>query len=181
MRVAWVPSKGAATVVGTVLAQRQNGDLRVRATARRMHIRRRVAVLRKSPVFRGLRPASPPTAAALGTFGCSSRCCGASVSLPFPAPPLPAPSRRYAPQYFVAGMPAPRPATCSAPKSPNRAGACHSARHSAPRPAPQSTWAGLSLSAVILAFSHKEASVTAEGCTPGASTGEAASRAMEAR
>ena len=59
----------AAAVGGTVLTQRESGDLRVHAAARCIHIQLRVAVLRKSPAFRGLRSASPPTAAAHGTSG----------------------------------------------------------------------------------------------------------------
>ena len=45
------------------------GDLCVLATARHIHICLRVAVLRDSSRFRGLRPAAAPTVTALGTSG----------------------------------------------------------------------------------------------------------------
>ena len=61
---------------------------------------------------------------------------GGSASLPLPAPPLPSSSRRYAPQCFVAGIPAPRLATCLTAHPTNRVVACRSVRHSPPRPLP---------------------------------------------
>ena len=48
---------------------RETAESRVLATARRIHIRRRVAVLRDSSRFRGFRPAAAPTVTALGTSG----------------------------------------------------------------------------------------------------------------
>ena len=44
-------------------------------------------------------------------------------------------TRRYAPQCFVGGIPPSRLATCTTAHPPNRAVACHSARHSARRSA----------------------------------------------
>ena len=61
---------------------------------------------------------------------------GGSASLTLPAPPLPSSSRRYAPQCFVAGIPASRLATCLTAHPTNRVGACRSVRHSLPRPLP---------------------------------------------
>ena len=61
---------------------------------------------------------------------------GVSASLPLPAPPLPSSSRRYAPQCFVAGIPASRLATCLTAHPTNRVVACRSVRHSPPRPLP---------------------------------------------
>ena len=57
-------------------------------------------------------------------------------SVPLPAPPLPSSSRRYAPQCFVAGIPASRLATCPTAHPTNRVVACRSVRHSPPRPLP---------------------------------------------
>ncbi len=135
---AWVPSSVRSRSVQRCSLCRL-GDLRVLRPARRIHIRLRGRVLHNSPQPASVRPAVAPIVTALGTFWRSSRCCGVSVSLPLPLPPLPAPSWRYAPRYFVGGIPPPCLATCSAPKSPNRVGACRSARHSAPCPVPQST------------------------------------------
>jgi len=61
---------------------------------------------------------------------------GGSASLPLLAPPLPSSSRRYALQCFVAGIPAPRLATCLTAHPTNRVVACRSVRHSPPRPLP---------------------------------------------
>ena len=61
---------------------------------------------------------------------------GGLASLPLPVPPLPSSSRRYAPQCFVAGIPASRLATCLTAHPTNRVGACRSVRHSPPRPLP---------------------------------------------
>ena len=55
---------------------------------------------------------------------------------PLPAPPLPSPSRRYAPQCFVGGIPPSRLATCLTAHPTNRVAACRSVRHSPPRPLP---------------------------------------------
>ena len=82
---------------------REMADLRVLATARRIHIRLRVAVLRDSPHFRGFRPAGGGDASRAWhprEFGAG---LGVSASRPLPAPPLPSSSRRYAPQCFVGG------------------------------------------------------------------------------
>ena len=78
------------------------------------------------------RPEPWPRMAPLVEFGAV---LGISASLPLPAPPLPSSSRRYAPQCFVGGIPPSRLATCTAAHPPNRAVACHSARHSARRSA----------------------------------------------
>ena len=48
---------------------RETADSRVLATARHIHICLRVAVLRDSSRFRGLRPAAAPTVTARGTSG----------------------------------------------------------------------------------------------------------------
>ena len=77
-----------------------------------------------------LRPETKPRMAPLVEFVAQRR---TSASLPLPAPSLPASSRRYAPQCFVGGIPPSRLATCTTAHPPNRAIACHSARHSARR------------------------------------------------
>ena len=76
-------------------------DSRVLATARRIHIRLRVAVLRDSPHFRGFRPAGGGEASRAWHPREFGAVLGGSASLPLPAPPLPSSSRRYAPQCFV--------------------------------------------------------------------------------
>ena len=58
-----------------------------------------------------------------------------SGDTPLHAPSLPASSRRYAPPCFVGGIQPSRLATCTTAHPPNRATACHSARHSARRSA----------------------------------------------
>ena len=136
---------------------REMADSRVLATARRMHIRLRVAVLRDSPHFRGFRPAGGGEASRAwhprefgAVLGVSASLALASASgwsahradhrqaavTPLPAPPLPSSSRRYAPQCFVAGIPAPCLATCLTAHPTNRVAACRSVRHSPPRPLP---------------------------------------------
>ena len=76
-------------------------DSRVLATARRIHIRLRVAVLRDSSHFRGFRPAGGGEAIRAWHPREFGAVLGVSASLPLPAPPLPSSSRRYAPQGFV--------------------------------------------------------------------------------
>ena len=115
---------------------REMADSRVLATARRMHIRLRVAVLRDSPHFRGFRPADGGEASRAWHPREFGAVLGVSASLPLHAPPLPSSSRRYAPQCFVAGIPASRLATCLTAHPTNRVGACRSVRHSPPRPLP---------------------------------------------
>ena len=78
-------------------------DSRVLATARRIHIRRRVAVLRDSSHFRGFRPAGGGEASRAWHPREFGAVLGGSASLPLPAAPLPPSSRRYAPQRFVGG------------------------------------------------------------------------------
>ena len=101
---------------------REMADSRVLATARRIHIRRRVAVLRDSSHFRGFRPAGGGEASRAwhprefgAVLGGSASLALASASgwsahradhrqaaaTPLHAPPLPSSSRRYAPQCFV--------------------------------------------------------------------------------
>ncbi len=103
---------------------------------RRMHIRLRVAVLRDSPHFRGFRPAGGGEASRAWHPREFGAVLGVSASLPLHAPPLPSSSRRYAPQCFVAGIPAPCLATCLTAHPTNRGVACRSVRHSPPRPLP---------------------------------------------
>ena len=107
-------------------------DSRVLATARRIHIRLRVAVLRDSPHFRGFRPAGGGEASRAWHPREFGAVLGGSTSLPLPAPPLPSSSRRYAPQCFVAGIPSPHLATCLTAHPTNRVVACRSVRHSPP-------------------------------------------------
>ena len=78
-------------------------------------------------------PETKPRMAPLVEFGAV---LGVSASLPLPAPPLPSSSRRYAPQYFVGGIPPSRLATCLTAHPTNRVVACRSVRHSPPRPLP---------------------------------------------
>ena len=111
-------------------------DLRVLAPARHIHICLRVAVLRDSSHFRGFRPASGDEASRAWHPREFDAVLGGSASLPLPAPPLPSSSRRYAPQCFVAEMPASRLATCLTAHPTNRVVACRSVRHSPPRPLP---------------------------------------------
>ncbi|MBR4259162.1 MAG: hypothetical protein IKQ17_09030, partial [Kiritimatiellae bacterium] len=111
-------------------------DSRVLATARRIHIRRRVAVLRDSSHFRRFRPAGGGEASRAWHPREFGAVLGVSASLTLPAPPLPSPSRRYAPHCFVAGIPSPRLATCLTAHPTNRVGACRSVRHLPPRPLP---------------------------------------------
>jgi len=115
---------------------REMADSRVLATARRIHIRRRVAVLRDSSHFRGFRPAGGGEASRAWHPREFGAVLGVSASLPLPAPPLPSSSRRYAPQCFVGGIPPPRLATCLTAHPTNRVVACRSVRHSPPRPLP---------------------------------------------
>ena len=75
--------------------------MRVLRPARRIHIRRRVAVLRDSSHFRGFRPAGGGEASRAWHPREFGAVLGVSASLPLPAPPLPSSSRRYAPQCFV--------------------------------------------------------------------------------
>ena len=82
---------------------REMADSRVLATARRIHIRRRVAVLRDSSHFRGFRPAGGGEASRAWHPREFGAVLGGSASLTLPAPPLPSSSRRYAPQCFVGG------------------------------------------------------------------------------
>ena len=89
----------------------------------------RLTLLRSVP----LRPEPWPRMAPLVEFGAV---LGVSASLPLPAPPLPSSSRRYAPQYFVVGIPPPRLATCLTAHPTTRVVACRSVRHSPPRPLP---------------------------------------------
>ena len=79
------------------------------------------------------RPRPWPRMAPVVEFGAV---LGISASLPLPAPPLPSSSRRYAPQCFVAGIPAPCLATCLIAHPTNRVVACRSVRRSPPRPLP---------------------------------------------
>ncbi len=85
-----------------------------------------IVSLSKVPL--GYRPKTKPRVAPLVEFVAERR---TSASLPLPAPSLSAPSRRYAPQCFVGGIPPPRLATCTTAHPPNRAVSCRSARHSA--------------------------------------------------
>ena len=80
---------------------REMADSRVLATARRIHIRLRVAVLRDSSHFRGFRSAGGGEASRAWHPREFGAVLGVSASLPLPAPPLPSSSRRYAPQCFV--------------------------------------------------------------------------------
>jgi len=103
---------------------REMADSRVLATARRIHIRLRVAVLRDSSHFRRFRPAGGGEASRAwhprefgAVLGASASLALASASgwsahradhrqaavTPLHAPPLPSSSRRYAPQCFVGG------------------------------------------------------------------------------
>ena len=114
---------------------------RVHALARRMHIRRRSAVLRD--------PARPRRFRSAGG-GETNRAWHVLVfvashlrawrprpsSLPLPASPLPSPSRRFASRCFVGRIQPPRLAACSAAHATNRASACRSARSVRGRPAP---------------------------------------------
>ena len=115
---------------------REMADSRVLATTRRIHIRRRVAVLRDSSHFRGFRPAGGGEASRARHPREFGAVLGASASLTLPAAPLPSSSRRYAPQCFVGGIPPPRLATCLTAHPTNRVAACRSVRHSPPRPLP---------------------------------------------
>ena len=110
-----------------------SGGLRVRATARRMHIRRRVAVLRSPPRPASVCPADGGETCRPWHLGCSSRPRPVSASLPLPASPLPSPPLRFAPRCFVGRIRPPRLAACSAAYATNRVAACRSARRSTPR------------------------------------------------
>ena len=81
----------------------------------------------------GLAPA--PRAVSPGVFTALRAAMLRRRNTAFPAPSLPASSRRYAPQCFVGGIPPSRLATCTSAHPPNRAVACRSARHSARRSA----------------------------------------------
>ena len=114
---------------------REMADSRVLATARRIHIRLRVAVLRDSSHFRRFRPAAAPTVAALGTLGSSARCSGSrplSRSLRRRSRRLRGDTRRNASSVDTP----PRLATCLTTHPTNRVAACRSVRHSPPRPLP---------------------------------------------
>ena len=115
---------------------REMADSRVLATARHIHICLRVAVLRDSSHFRGFRSAGGGEASRAWHPREFGAVLGGSASLTLPAPPLPSSSRRYAPQCFVAGIPASRLATCLTAHPTNRIAACRSVRHSPPRPLP---------------------------------------------
>ena len=117
----------AAADGGTVLAQRESGDLRVHATARCIHIQLRVAVLRNSPAFRGLRSAPPPSAAALAPWRSSAarlrHFFGVVGSHPLVRLGLPPPSRAAHPatprRRQAASLPRGRSArACGEPASP---------------------------------------------------------------
>ena len=110
-----------------------SGGLRVHATARRMHIRRRVAVLRSPPRLASVCSAGGGETCRPWHLGCSSRLRPVSASLPLPASPLPSPPRRFAPRCFVGRIQPPRLAACSAAHATNRVAACRSARRSTPR------------------------------------------------
>ena len=110
-----------------------SGGLRVRATARRMHIRRRVAVLRSPPRPASVCPAGGGETCRPWHLGCSSRPRPVSASLPLPASPLPSPPLRFAPRCIVGRIRPPRLAACSAAHATNRVVACRSARRSTPR------------------------------------------------
>ena len=102
---------------------------------RRIHIRRRVAVLRDSSHFRGFRSAAAPTVAALGTLGSSARCSGSrplSRSLRRRPRRLRGDTRRNASSVDTP----PRLATCLTAHPTNRVVACRSVRHSTLRPLP---------------------------------------------
>ena len=115
---------------------REMADSRVLATARRIHIRRRVAVLRDSSHFRGFRPAGGGEASRAWHPREFGAVLGVSASLPLHAPPLPSSSRRYAPQCFVAGITGSLPCDVShrASDEPRRCMSPSSAL--APRPLP---------------------------------------------
>ena len=110
-----------------------SGGLRVHATARRMHIRLRVAVLHSPPRLASVCSADGGETCRPWHLGCSSRPRPVSASLPFPASPLPSPSRRFASRCFVGRIQPPRLAACSAAHPTNRVAACRSARRSTPR------------------------------------------------
>ena len=111
----------------------RSGGMRVHATARRMHIRLRVAVLRIPPRSASVCSACGGETCRPWHLGCSSRLREVSASLPLPASTLPSPSRRFAPRCFVGRIRPPRLAACSAAHATNRVAACRSARRSTPR------------------------------------------------
>ena len=67
----------------------------------RMHIRRRVAVLRSPPRSASVCPAGGGETCRPWHLGCSSRPRPVSASLPLPASSLPSPSRRFTSRCFV--------------------------------------------------------------------------------
>ena len=115
---------------------REMADSRVLATSRRIHIRRRVAVLRDSSHFRRFRPAGGGEASrAWHLWSSSARCSGSrppSRSMRRRSRRLRGDTRRNA---SSADTP-PRLATCLTAHPTNRVVACRSVRHSPPRPLP---------------------------------------------